>query len=100
MGGTRVGAAGLSLAVEIGLLLLSADFPALVVEDDVAFGATPFDAPGAAIEAVVQPGFVLPYQGVARELIEGHLGVGGLGVVVQDELAAAGIGAAGLVGAH
>src|ERR1039458_9416325 len=72
MSGTRVGAAGLALVVEVGLLLLSADFPAFVVEDDIAFGAAPFDAPRAAIEAIVQSGFVLPNQGIARELIEGR----------------------------
>ena len=43
--GTRVGAARLFLVLEIRLFLFGSNFPAFIVEDNIAFGATPFDTP-------------------------------------------------------
>jgi hypothetical protein len=63
MGRARVAAPGVLLEIQVGLLALGPDFPALVVQDYVALGATPLDSPGTVVQAIVQSGLMLPNEG-------------------------------------
>src|ERR1035437_10958946 len=68
-----------ALRRDVCLLRFSDQLPTGIIEDDIPFGAMPFNAPGAGVEAVVEASPVFPDPLAVGEVKNGHLGIRRLG---------------------